>query len=188
MKYMKKFLTALLLTSLFLAAEAQSDKAALKSSSRLFKVKEDLTSVILIIPKDSIVAVLGSDSTYLKVAYQNNEGYIFRRDALLIADVVITTPPSKPQTIQAEQQVPATSQSTRYKYLEGKYGTTMGTRLYERKIWKGMNSGMLKDSWGPAQKITRQVDGNLIKEEWLYNKTWLYLENNMLIDWGPIKQ
>jgi hypothetical protein len=185
---MKKILTALLLASLFLPAEAQSDKAALKSSSRLFKAKEDLTSVILIIPKDSIVAVTGSDSTYLKVEYQNNVGYIFKRDARIIEEVVSTTPPPKTQNIPADPQVTATSQSTRYKYLEGKYGTTMGTRLYERKIWKGMNSGMLKDSWGPAQKITRQVDGNLIKEEWLYNKTWLYLENNMLIDWGPVKQ
>jgi len=183
---MKKILTVLLLASLFLAAEAQTDKASLKSSSRLFKEKEDLTSVILIIPKDSVVLVLGSDSTYLKVEFQNNEGYIFRRDARIIADVVSTTPPIKPQSIPADPQIPATSQSTRYKYLEGKYGTTMGTRLYDRKIWKGMNSGMLKDSWGPAQKITRQVDGNLIKEEWLYNKTWLYLENNVLIDWGPV--
>ena len=185
---MKTFLSLLLFTSLFLAAEAQTDKASLTSSSRLFKVKEDLTSVILIIPKDSIVDVLGSDSTYLNVVFQNNEGYIFKRDARIIADVVRTTPPPRPQNIPADPQVPASAQSTRYKYLEGKYGTTMGTRLYERKIWKGMNSGMLKDSWGPAQKITRQVDGNLIKEEWLYNKTWLYLENNMLIDWGPIKQ
>jgi hypothetical protein len=185
---MKKFLTLLLFTSLFLAAEAQTDKASLKSSSRLFKEKDDLTSVILIIPKDSIVVVLGSDSTYLKVEYQNNEGYIFKRDARVIVDVVITTPSPAQQSIPADPQVPATAQSTRYKYLEGKYGTTMGSRLYERKIWKGMNSGMLKDSWGPPQKITREVDGNLIKEEWLYNKTWLYLENNTLIDWGPVKQ
>jgi len=183
---MKRFLTALLLASLFLAAEAQTDKASLKSSSRLFKEKEDLTSVILIIPKDSVVLVLDSDSTYLKVEFQNNEGYIFRRDARIISDVISTSPPPVPQNKPVDPQISATSQSTRYKYLEGKYGTTMGTRLYDRKIWKGMNSGMLKDSWGPAQKITRQVDGNLIKEEWLYNKTWLYLENNVLIDWGPV--
>src|ERR1035437_9689924 len=57
--------------------------ATLKSSSRLFATKDDLTSVILIVPVDSVVMVLDSDSTYFHVVFDENEGYIFKRDAIL---------------------------------------------------------------------------------------------------------
>jgi hypothetical protein len=52
----------------------QQVTATLKSASRLFGSKDDLTSVILIVPSDSIVNVLEIDSLYLKVSYEDNEG------------------------------------------------------------------------------------------------------------------
>ena len=61
--------------------------ATLKAASRLFATKDDLTSVILIIPADSVVTVLDSDSTYFHVVFEDNEGYIFKRQA-----IVDTTP------------------------------------------------------------------------------------------------
>jgi hypothetical protein len=62
----------------------------------------------------------------------------------------------------------------------------MAARLFAGKIWKGMNAEMIKDSWGAAAKINREVSGNIIKEEWIYKNSWLYLENNTLVDWGPV--
>ena len=53
--------------------------ATLKNSSRLFASKDDLTSVILIIPADSTVTVLDADSTYLHVVFEENEGFILNR-------------------------------------------------------------------------------------------------------------
>ena len=64
----------------------------------------------------------------------------------------------------------------------------MAARLYAGKIWKGMNSEMVKDSWGAAEKINRVISGNIIKEEWIYKNTWLYFENNTLLEWGPVKK
>src|SRR5674536_57764 len=64
--------------------------AKLKSSSRLFGAKDDLTSVILIIPADSTVTVLDSDSTYLHVVYEENEGFIYKRQTVLDKTPVIT--------------------------------------------------------------------------------------------------
>jgi len=164
--------------------------ATMKNSSRLFKAREDLTSVIVIIPKGASVSVLGSDSTYLAVTYAENTGYIYKRDAVIdklpvnTAAAIISQAPQ--QAPQHKPQPADQPQGSRYSYLEGKYGSSMAARLYAGKVWKGMNSGMVKDSWGPAQKINREVSGSIIKEEWVYRNSWLYFENNTLLDWGPV--
>jgi hypothetical protein len=161
--------------------------ATLKSSSRLFKTKEDLTSVIVVIPSGSTVTVLGSDSTYLHVTYEENDGYILKRHAVIDKSPVVATQVAVTPQPRVQETQPVQSQVlNRFSYLENKYGTSMAARLYAGKIWKGMNSEMIKDSWGNALKITREITGNIIKEEWLYKTTWLYLENNTLVDWGPV--
>jgi hypothetical protein len=161
--------------------------ATVKTSTRLFRTKDDLTSVILIIPSGSVVSVLGSDSTYLIVNYQENKGYIFTKHA------VIDKVPNTFKELQSSQPVkeaqPVQSATdARYEALVSKYGEAMATRLYAGKIWKGMNSEMARDSWGTAQKVNRVINGNVINEEWIYRSTWLHFENNTLINWGPVKK
>lgn len=160
--------------------------ATLKSSSRLFKAKEDLTSVIVVIPSGSTVTVIGSDSTYLHVTYEENEGFILRRHAVIDKSPVVSTKAPASQPKVQENQPLQTQVMNRFTRLENKYGTSMAARLYAGKIWKGMNSEMVKDSWGTAVKVNREVSGNIIKEEWIYKTTWLYFENNTLVDWGPL--
>ena len=162
--------------------------ATLKVASRLFATKDDLTTVILIIPADSIVAVLDSDSTYLHVVFEENEGYILRRQAILNevpvnAQPVIQSRPAAQQTETVQEQ-----HQSRFAYLENKYGSNMANRIFSGKIWKGMNSEMVKDSWGTADKINRIISGNITKEEWIFRNTWLYFENNTLLEWGPVKK
>jgi hypothetical protein len=161
--------------------------ATIKTSTRLFKLKDDLTTVILIIPSGAVVSVLDSDSTYFHVTYDENEGYIVRKHAVLdkapatFKEMQSTPLPDTDQSAQANTD-------SRYDALESKYGAAMAARIYAGKIWKGMNSEMVHDSWGAAQKINRVVSGNIIKEEWIYRSTWLYFENNTLLKWGPVKQ
>jgi hypothetical protein len=154
----------------------------------LFATKDDLTTVIFIIPADSVVAVLDSDSTYLHVVFEENEGYILRRQAILNevpvnAQPVIQSRPAAQQTEPVQEQ-----QQSRFSYLENKYGSNMANRIFSGKIWKGMNSEMVKDSWGTADKINRIISGNITKEEWIFRNTWLYFENNTLLEWGPVKK
>jgi hypothetical protein len=162
--------------------------ATLKSASRLFGEKDDLTSVIMIVPVDSVVTVLGSDSTYLHVTFQDADGYIYKKDAVINQTPVVITQPAQPQQQFQNNQPVENQQESRFSYLENKYGSNMAARLMAGKIWKGMNSEMVNDSWGTAQKINRVVSGNVIKEEWIYRNTWLYFENNILVDWGPVKR
>jgi hypothetical protein len=162
--------------------------ATLKSSSRLFGAKDDLTTVILVIPSGSVVSVLGSDSTYLHVTFEENEGYIFKRHAVIDNTPVTPSQAIQSQPLGQDTQPMQEQQMSRFSYLESKYGSNMAARLSAGKIWKGMNSEMVKDSWGTAQKINRVISGNIIKEEWIFKNTWLYFENNTLVDWGPIQR
>ena len=205
---MKKLIFSALFLLIIIAVQAQANKtdllqdleknkpanqnvtstATLKSSSRLFGAKDDLTAVILIIPSGSTVTVLGSDSTYLHVAFEENEGYIFKRQA-----VIDKTPVNTSQTTQSQQAVqeiqPAQEQQvSRFSYLENKYGSDIAARLNAGKIWKGMNTEMVKDSCGTAEKINMVISGNIIKEEWIFKNTWLYFENNTLVEWGAIRK
>lgn len=163
--------------------------ATLSSSTRLFGNPDDLTSVILIIPKGSQVTIIGSDSAYFNVLFEDDEGFIYRRHAVLDKTPVIISKPEA-ENVAAEQQQPVNEQkqpqASRFAYLENKYGTSMAARVNSGKIWKGMNAEMVKDSWGKADKINREISGNTVKEEWIYRSTWLYLENNTLVEWGPV--
>jgi len=162
--------------------------ATLRVSSRLFATKDDLTSVIQIIPVDSVVSVLDSDSTYFHIFFNENEGYIFKRDA-----TIDKIPANARQSIQSQPAAKETQpvqdqQQSRFTYLENKYGSSMAERLMAGKIWKGMTSDMVSDSWGTADKINRIISGNVVKEEWIFKSTWLYFENNTLLEWGPVKK
>ncbi len=163
--------------------------ATLKSASRLFATKDDLTSVIIIIPADSVVDVLDSDSTYFHVFYNDTEGYIFKSDAVLDK-----LPPSTSQpTVQAQPEVKENnpvrnSRRTGSHISKINMAQMWHAKIIEGKIWKGMNAEMVSDSWGTAGKINRIISGNIIKEEWIFKNTWLYFENNILLEWGPVKK
>jgi hypothetical protein len=165
----------------------QNVTATLKSASRLFSAKEDITSVIVIIPSGTVVNVLGSDSTYLNVSFEDNQGFIYKRDAIINSAPAEVNSPVKQENVMRKDQQVEEKQVSRFTYLENKYGTDMAARLAAGKIWKGMSGEMVRDSWGSPLKINRLI-GNNVKEEWIYKNTWLYIENNTLVDWGPVKQ
>ena len=46
---------------------------------------------------------------------------------------------------------------------------------------------MVQDSWGSPRKIDRVINGNDVNEKWTYSKSWLYIENDRLVEWGPVR-
>ncbi|HUV00156.1 MAG TPA: hypothetical protein VMW32_04245 [Bacteroidales bacterium] len=174
-------------------AANQQVTATLKASSRLFGDKNDLISVILIIPSGSAVSVLGSDDTFLHVVFDEIEGYILARHAVIDRTPVAASSPAQQaepvqQQQQQQQQQHQQQQNNRFSYLENKYGTGTAVRLYEGKIWKGMSAEMVKDSWGNPKKMNRLISGNNIREEWVYNNSWLFIQNDRLVEWGPVRK
>ena len=159
--------------------------ATLTSSSRLFESKEDLTSVIIVIPSGSLVKITGSDSTYYRVVFGEDEGYIFKKHATINQTPVVIEPVKKQE--QAVNVQPVQKQDTRLFYLENKYGPNMAAKLYAGKIWRGMTAQMVRDSWGTPLKINKDMGSSVNREEWIYNKANLFIENNTLVDWGETK-
>jgi hypothetical protein len=170
-------------------------KATLKSASRLFGEKDDLTTVIMVLPSGSVVEILDSDSTYFKVAYEDYEGFIIKRHAVIneVSAAVEPVPQVVEEQPVAKEQEPVQIQPvqeqkiSRFTFLESKYGSNTAAKLMAGKIWKGMAAEMIRDSWGNPKKINRVISGNLVKEEWIFKNTWLYIENDFLKDWGPIR-
>ena len=156
--------------------------ATLKSATRLFGAKDDLTTVIMVLPSGTEVEILDSDSTYLYVFIEDYEGYIYKHHAVIseVSLPVATEPVQQTQPVQ-ERKV------SRFTYLENKYGSNMAAKLMAGKIWRGMSAEMIIDSWGNPNKINRVISGNVIKEEWIFRNTWLYIENDMLAEWGAIR-
>ncbi|MFZ2339967.1 MAG: hypothetical protein WAW07_09650 [Bacteroidales bacterium] len=173
--------------------ETTASTATLKASSRLFKDKEDLTSVIVVIPEGSLVDLLpGGDDTFLHVMFEGNEGFIYSSHATINKAPVVASPgvrqlsPVSPSEAQPARPVSGKIAS-RYEYLEQQYGPSAARKISQRKIWKGMNPEMVKDSWGSPRKINRIINDNTVREEWTYSKTTLYFQNSTLRNWGPAK-
>lgn len=176
--------------------QQSSPTATLKSAARLFGAKDDLTTVITIIPSGETVAILdSSDSTYYRVQYDETEGFILKRQAVIDKTPVTpgsnTTPADNSRNTASENVEGARpvreSTVSRFTYLENKYGTSLAARINSGKIWKGMNGEMVRDSWGNPNKINRVISSNIVKEEWTYKSTILYFQNNKLVEWGPVK-
>lgn len=166
--------------------------ATIKSATRLFKDKDDLTSVILVIPKNELVEVIEEDTAYLHVEYLGERGYIETDRAEIMKVSVNAEPAAVPdqdfQEVAVNENRPVERQIvTRYTYLENKYGTSIATRIYEGKIWKGMNAEMVKDSWGSPRQINSIINGNTVREEWKFGSTMLYFQNSTLTNWGPAR-
>ena len=107
----------------------------------------------------------------------------------MIAAPVNNAPVNQPEQVQqAEQPEQQQQEVSRFTYLENKYGTSMAARLNSGKIWRGMTAEMVRDSWGKPIRINRVIQNDVVKEEWIYANTWLYIENNNLIEWGAIRK
>lgn len=191
---MKKITASLLVLSLGILVIAQDlPKATIKGSSRLFGDKDDLTSVIMIIPDGSTVEVVALDSAYTLVRYDGAEGYVKSNNLGAPSEVVSTVPVPAAQPAAAtgsQQQAGAqeyTASADRYEILVTKYGTDIGNRLYQHKVWKGVSADMARDSWGKPIQINRMFVDQSVDEEWIYSKKYLYFRDGILIEWGPVK-
>jgi hypothetical protein len=202
---MKRFFMAFLFSLFLVITNAQGNKteilqslenrsqdkqnqqitATLKNASRLFGDKNDLTSVIIVIPAGSVVNVLETDSIYFKILYEDDQGFIVKRDAVITNTPVENKPAQVQDNAKQNDDQSGSGRGNRFAYLEYKYGKNMAALLIAGKIWKGMSSDMVKDSWGSPLKINRVI-GDVVKEEWIYKNSWLFIESDRLIDWGPV--
>jgi len=188
-------------------------KATTKGAVRLFGDKDDLTSVLTLIPDGSTVEVVTADSLYTRILFDGLDGFV-RSDRLgepLPEAAPVTVQMMPPVQQPAQQQQPQYQQeqpqqqpqyrqeqplpeeqqyyapANRWEALVDKYGTDLGKRLYQHKVWKGITSDMARDSWGKPVQINRMYVDQSVEEEWIYSKKYLYFRDGILVDWGPVK-
>ena len=201
-------IASMLLLFMGITISAQNlPQATTKGAVRLFGDKDDLTSVITIIPDGSTVEVVTPDSVFTRVLFEGSDGFV-RSDRLTAAKRVLNAAPARttqpaaaeqPAAWQTQQNQPQqqaqqqpveqeyNAQADRYEMLVNKYGTDIGKRLYQHKVWKGVNSDMARDSWGKPVQINRMYVDQSVDEEWIYSKKYLYFRDGILIEWGPVK-
>lgn len=192
---MRKLIASVLVIFMGITVSAQElQKATTKGAVRLFGDKDDLTTVITLIPAGSNVEIIKPDVEYTLVRFDNSEGFV-KSDNLVTVQAVVAVPSTQVQynsQSQSQPQPQPQPQSqpqpqNRYEMLTMKYGNDIGKRLFQHKVWKGINADMARDSWGKAKQINRMYVDQSVDEEWIYSQKWLYFRDNILIEWGPVK-
>jgi len=168
-------------------------KLATKGAVRLFADKDDLTSVIQIIPDGTVVEAVSADTAFTLIRLGDVQGYV-KSDRLTAALPVVTTTQPAVQPVQEAAPVQPVADvqarqipTDRYQALSEKYGADLGLKLYQHKVWKGITSDMARDSWGKPKQINRMYVDSSVDEEWTYSKSYLYFRDGVLIEWGPVK-
>jgi hypothetical protein len=184
---MKNYLLLIVTIMLSLTVSAQDlQKAKTTSAIRLFGDKDDLASVLTIIPAGSYVDIVNPDTTsgYMLVLFNDQQGFAQARQL----NFNLTREEINKTTIPVETSVQSRpAPASRYDRLIMKYGSQLGKLLYQNKIWKGISSDMALDSWGKPLKINLTYNDNTREEEWIYSKKWLLFRDNVLVSWGPVK-
>jgi len=196
---MRKLIASVLVLFMGITVSAQElQKATTKGAVRLFGDKDDLTTVITLIPAGSNVEIIKPDIEYTLVRFDNSEGFV-KSDKLVTGQATVpaqtatnVTPNQITYSAQPQPQPQPQLQSqaqpqNRYEMLTMKYGNDIGKRLFQHKVWKGINADMARDSWGKAKQINRMYVDQSVDEEWIYSQKWLYFRDNILIEWGPVK-
>jgi hypothetical protein len=203
---MKKVILLVLVLFAGLTVAAQDlQKLATKGAVRLFSDKDDLTSVLQIIPDGTVVEAISADTVFTLIRLGDLQGYV-KSDRLTAAlPAVATSQPAlqpvmeetaQPAARPAQEAMPAQPApdtqyrqvpTERFQKLSEKYGADLGLKLYQHKVWKGITSEMARDSWGKPVQINRMYVDTSVDEEWIYTKSYLYFRDGVLIEWGPVK-
>lgn len=154
-------------------------RAVVNETARLFSDKDNISSVILYIPADSIVEILGSEDDFFLVRFKNIEGFIFQRKVRGYENIrnSFFEPP------KADNTGNITTSDTRLSELIHKYGAERGRKIAQHKIWRGMTREMVIDSWGKPRAINVYGTRMTRREEWVYNRYTLIFENGVLSRW-----
>ena len=183
----KRIFRALVLISMALIVtsglSAQYYKATTKSVARLYGDKGNASSVIAYIKADTTLDVLVVEEDYLKVIYGDSEGWIDTEKATLRnpEGEILQVGEQAEQAIQQQQPV------DRKEMLINKYGSKTGIAIYEHKIWKGMKNDMVFDSWGKPLRVDRIIKGSNIQERWIYTESYVIFDDDVLVEWGPVR-
>lgn len=78
----------------------------------------------------------------------------------------------------------------RRKYLIGKYGLEIAEKIIGKRVWQGMTSDQLVESWGKPADVDTKVYKQKTNETWKYGQTGknrykqrVFTENGIVVGW-----
>jgi len=158
----------------------------IKSSARFFSDMDNLSSVMEMIPAETKVQVLEETGDYYLIRHDSIYGFVYK-SKVSVPEPKYTISPGTNEPFDEEMADQGERQQHRYAYLREKYGKETADKLYSNKIWRGMTTKMVLDSWGRPKKINRYINPGNVKEEWYYPTTYLFFLDGTLEDWEIIQ-
>ena len=158
----------------------------IKSSARFFSDVDNLSSVMEMIPAETKVQVLEETGDYYLIRHDSIYGFVYK-SKVSVPEPKYTTLPGTNEPFDEEMADQGERQQHRYAYLREKYSKETADKLYANKIWRGMTTKMVLDSWGRPKKINRYINPGNVKEEWYYRTTYLFFVDGTLEDWEIIQ-
>ena len=111
---------------------------------------------------------------YYLVNYNGTSGIVFTSDVETIM---------QERTRLTKEEILLKNRKEQIESLQKKYGKVNGDRIYNESIWIGMTKEMIVESWGSPNDINKTVGSWGVHEQWIYNSTYLYIENGILTSW-----
>jgi hypothetical protein len=158
---------------------------AVYTGTPLREAPDVASEIKYLVPKGSILEVIGSNKEYLKVKYDSMEGYLiyflvssytyeFSAFVQNAKKIEAEKKRIEEQKINADRKVAITK----------KYGSSAATRILEGKIWIGMTEAMLLDSWGQPEDINTTVNRYVTRKQYVYGSgRYVYVENGVVDAW-----
>ena len=128
------------------------------------------------------VKVIDQNEKYLQVDYNGVIGWTERTGFISLNEKIQLEKRIEKQKIDLalEDQKIISDRKTE---LTKKFGASNAQKIIDGKIWLGMTSEMAKESWGQPKKINRDVYEFGKHEQWIYQNTYLYFEDDILKSW-----
>jgi hypothetical protein len=158
----------------------------IKSVTRFFSDMDNLSSVMEMIPAETEVRILKETGDYYLIQYDSIYGFVYR-SKVSVPKLEYTVSPGANESGNQEIVNQGEWQQQRYDYLFDKYGKETADKLFANKIWRGMETKMVLDSWGRPKKINRYINPLYIKETWYYPSIFLVFVDGTLEDWEIIQ-
>lgn len=140
---------------------------------------DSLTSKLL--PEMTDVIVTESDGDFYKIyGYGYIQKYsVYQNDDLELFDKGMDRIQRESYKKELEQTL-LKKQQERKKDLEKRFGKSNAEKILSGKVWVGMTKEMVKESWGNPEETHKIITSGKINEQWIYNETYLYFDNNVL--------
>ena len=172
-----------------------------KKKTYLMSEPSSRSTEIISIPENTPIEIIDYDNSFYKAIYKNKIGFIWgfyvEKDSILESykkyrdnekkkkrtEEIEEKTRKEEELKKIEQEKQKKILAKRKQMLIDKYGRTIANKILEGKIWLGMTKEMAIESLGRPNDINRTVNAYKINEQWVYDKIYLYFENDILISW-----